>query len=279
MPAERKAYLTIDDSPTRHTDDLTDFLVREDVPAVLFCIGSAYKDLHLDCEGIEQNALPILNAIHKGFVIGNHTYTHRRSSELSYDEVISEIEKTENLIEQLYQEAGKPRPVKLIRFPHLDRGAGANIVDFEKAGPHRLDLLRLFTSGLNIDLQKPTAEQIDKKARIQNYLKREGFTADVYPGVKLPWYAQTEMAQARDSLMTFSTSDWMLNPDFREHSALWPYKSLDALKAKMDDDKDLQRTDTAHIILAHDHNNLFETTTELVRYMKAQNFKFEEIVP
>lgn len=279
MPAERRAYLTIDDSPTRHTDDLTDFLVQENVPAVLFCIGSAYQDLHVQCEGIEQNALPVLNAIHKGFVIGNHTYTHRRSSEMSYDEVIREIEKTEELIEQLYREAGKIRPVKLIRFPHLDRGAGANIVDFDKAGPYRNALLHLFTSGLNIDLQKPTWEQLDKKAAIQEYLEREGFTAHVYPGVTLPWYTQTEMADARDSLMTFSTADWMLNPDFREYSASWPYKSLNALKRKIDDDRDLQRTDTAHIILAHDHNNLFETTIELVRYMKAQNFTFEEIVP
>ena len=279
MQDKRRAYLTIDDSPTRHTDDLTDFLVQEDVPAVLFCIGSAYQDLHVQCEGIEQNALPILNAIHKGFVIGNHTYTHRRSSELTFDEVIAEIEKTEDLIEQLYREAGKIRPVKLIRFPHLDRGAGANIVDYDKAGDHRDALLHLFTSGLNIDLQKPTWEQIDKKAKIQDYLKKEGFTANVYPGVTLPWYVKTEMAAARDSLMTFSTADWMLNPDFREYSAPWPYKSLAALKGKIDDDKDLQRTDTAHIILAHDHNNLFETTIELVRYMKAQNFTFEEIAP
>lgn len=280
MHAKRKAYLTIDDSPTRHTDDLTDFLVNENIPAVLFCIGSAYKDLHLDCEGIEQNAGPILNAIHKGFVIGNHTYTHRRASELSYAEVIDEIEKTENLIEQLYREAGKIRPVKLIRFPHLDRGTGAYVVDFDCADEkYRDTLLHLFTSGLNITLQKPTWEQIDKKAKIQEYLKKEGFTAQVYPGVTLPWYVNTEMAQARDSLMTFSTADWMLNPDFREHSAPWPYKSLAALKSKIDLDKDLQRTDTAHIILAHDHNNLFETTVELVRYMKAQGFEFQEIVP
>lgn len=277
MPVKRQAYLTIDDSPTKHTDELTDFLAKENIPAVLFCIGSAYKDLHLECEGIEQNPGPILRAIEKGFVIANHTYTHRRSSELTFEEIIVELEKTEKLIDDLYKQAGKARPVKLMRFPHLDRGAGGWIVDYNTAGIYSGKLKELFLGGLNINLNPPTDEQRNKKARIQGYLKHEGFTADVFPGVTFPWYTDTELGQAQDCLMTFSTSDWMLNPDFQAAGHRWQYNTIEELKLKIDIDPDLQSDQSAHIILAHDHNNLFGTVRELVRHMKVQGFEFKDI--
>ncbi|NBX66614.1 MAG: polysaccharide deacetylase family protein [Proteobacteria bacterium] len=274
-----KAYLTIDDSPTKHTEELTDWLLKNDIPAVLFCIGSAYKDLHVECEGIEQNPEPILNAIKKGFVVANHTYTHRRSSEMSFEEVVDEIEKTEALIEELYKQAGIPRLHKLIRFPHLDRGAGGWIVDFNQSGPHEAVHKSLFFDGLNVKPTPPTPEQIEKKAKIQDYLKREGYTAEVFEGVTHPWYAETEMAEARDSLMTFSTSDWMLNPDFTNYSEEWgwSHKTLAALKNKIDTDAHLWRDDSAHVILAHDHNRMFETTRDLIAHMQSKGMEFIKI--
>lgn len=271
-----KAYLTIDDSPTNHTEELTDWLVANDVPAVFFCIGSAYKDLHVECEGIEQNPEPILNAIKKGFVIGNHTYTHRRSSEMPLEEIIAEIEKTESLIEGLYKQAGVARAHKLIRFPHLDRGTGAWIVDFDAAGEHRKVQEDLFFGGLNVKPVPPTPEQVEKKRRIDEYLKREGYTAEVFEGVTIPWYAETEMAEARDSLMTFSTADWMLNPDFTKYSEEWgwPHKTLASLKNMIDTDAHLWREDSNHIVLAHDHNGLFGTTRDLIAHMKQKGMEF-----
>lgn len=271
---EKIAYLTIDDSPTRHTDDLTDFLSARGIPAVLFCIGDAYTDLHLQCEGIRQRPDPIRRAIEKGFLIGNHTTTHRRSSELTLDEIIAEIETTETLIDRLYREAGRARPCKVIRFPHLDRGAGGWIVDYTAAGTHGDTLKNLFGAGLNITLDPPTEAQIEKKMRIQEYLKREGFTADIYPGVTFPWWCDTEMVTAADSLYTFSTSDWMLNPDFADHAHGWAYRSLDALKEKIDNDPWLHAGDSANIVLAHDHNNLFDVVTALVDHMQARGIRF-----
>jgi peptidoglycan/xylan/chitin deacetylase (PgdA/CDA1 family) len=269
----RKAYLTIDDSPTNHTDALTDFLVANDILATLFCIGSAYKDLHVECEGIEQNPDPIQRAIEKGFVIGNHTYTHRRSSELSFEEVVSEIEKTEALIDGLYRKAGVARPCKLMRFPHIDRGCGGWVVDYDAAGPYRGDLMELFGSGLNITLQKPSAENVEKKEKIQAYLKREGFVTDVFKGVTFPWY-QGEMKESRDALYTFSTSDWMMNPDLRRYSDPWQYKSVEALKGKIDDDQWLTDENSTHIILAHDHNNMLDVTTGLISHMRKSGIEF-----
>lgn len=270
----RDAYLTIDDSPTRETDALVDFLVAHDIPATLFCIGGAYKDMHIQCEGMEQNPGPILRAIEKGFLIGNHTYTHRRSSELSFADVVTEIEQTERMIDALYRQAGKTRPAKIMRFPHIDRGAGGWVVDYNAAGPHKSALMELFGSGLNIALTPPSAEQVEKKHKIQEYLTREGFVTDIYAGVNFPWY-QGEMRASRDLLYTFSTSDWMLNPDLGRYAAPWAYKSLDALKGKIDDDVWLRDGDSAHIILAHDHNHLtLDVTVPLIMHMLKSGIQF-----
>lgn len=270
----RDAYLTIDDSPTHETDAMVDFLVARDIPATLFCIGGAYKDMHIECEGIEQNPGPILRAIEKGFLIGNHTYTHRRSSELEFEEIVADIEKTESLIDGLYRQAGKARPAKLMRFPHIDRGAGGWVVDYDAAGPHKAALMELFGSGLNITLAPPTQAQVDKKQKIQDYLKREGFVTDIYSGVTFPWY-QGEMRASRDLLYTFSTSDWMLNPDLARYAQPWAYKSLGALKAKIDDDPWLGEAGSTHIILAHDHNRLtMDVTAPLIAHMQDSGIRF-----
>ncbi len=269
-----KAYLTIDDSPTRHTDEMTDWLVANDIPAVLFCIGSSYTDLHLQCEGMEQNPAPIQRAIEKGFVIGNHTWTHRRSSELSYKEIISEIEKTERTIDAIYRAAKKPKTHKLLRFPHIDRGCGGWVVDYNAAGKYRDILKEMFVGGLNIKLTPPTEEQKEKKDLIQTYLKKEGYSAEAFKGVTFDWYQHTEMKDAADSLYTYSTSDWMINPDFKDYSKDWQYQSLDALKKKIDDDATLKDEKSAHIILAHDHNNLCTGTKGLIAHMKQNGIEF-----
>src|SRR5690606_23127546 len=130
-------------------------------------------------------------AIEKGFVVGNHTWTHRRASELGYDDVVAEIEKTESMIDNLYRKAGKARTAKLLRFPHLDRGAGGWIVDYDRAGRHGDTLKELFGAGLNITLAPSSEKQIETKARIQDYLAREGYITDIFRGVTFPWYTET----------------------------------------------------------------------------------------
>lgn len=275
MTAQKKrAYLTIDDSPTKQTDMFTDWLVANDIPAVIFAIGGAYKDMHLECEGINQNPGPIHRAIEKGFLIGNHTYSHRRSSTMPLADIIAEIEKTESLIEGLYKQANKTRNHKMIRFPHLDRGCGGHIVDYDAARAKGYDLQPLFLKGLNIKLAPPTPEQLEKKAALQEYLAREGYSAKGFLGVTFDWYANTEMGSARDSLYTYSTSDWMMNPDFEPYRKDWEYQSVDALKKKIDDDEYLQSDQSVNIILAHDHNNMFKVASGLVAHMKKSGIEF-----
>ncbi|MBO7452607.1 MAG: polysaccharide deacetylase family protein [Clostridiales bacterium] len=103
------AILTIDDMPQNNTKAIIDYLCSMGIKCVFFTIG----------ELLEKNPEPALYAISKGFVIGNHTYTHAKLNEISYEEGIEEIEKTEKLLNDLYEKAGVERPVKLFRFPYL----------------------------------------------------------------------------------------------------------------------------------------------------------------
>lgn len=271
------AYLTIDDSPTSQTDRLTDALAARGIPAVLYCIGGSYTDLGVPGEGIEQNPAPIVSAIEKGFVVGSHLYSHRRTSELSYEEVIGEIEKTERLIEDCYRQAGVARPAKLLRFPHLDRGCGGWIVDYDAVPEYGDALMRLFSQGLNITIDPPGDALREKKNKIQDYLARQGFTADVFKGVEYPWYRHSEMATARDALYTYSTADWMLNPAFTDYAADWPFRSLEDLQAKIDRDPALLNHPSADIILMHDHEGLLEQNLALLDYMADKGTTFQSV--
>lgn len=111
-----KAILTIDDIPQNNTKAIVDYLVSKNIKAVFFTIG----DL------LDKNPENALYAISKGFVIGNHTYTHPFLSKMTYDEAIAEIEKCEKSIEAVYARAGVERPVKLFRFPYLDARTDLN---------------------------------------------------------------------------------------------------------------------------------------------------------
>lgn len=257
-----RAYLTIDDSPSSRTDDLIDALKERDIPALLFCRG----------DRLEKNTQVIVCAIEKGFVIGNHAFSHTRFSTLSFEQCAEEIEKTEKLIEAAYKSANKKRPGKYFRFPHMDRGAGGWVVDYDAVPEHRETLLKLFGDGLNIDLKPPSADMLEKKERLQKYLKKSGFKPPCSPP-SLNWYTQTEMATAVDAMFTYSTADWMIT---RRHAGKWPYKTLDDLKKKIDSDPFLWHENSAHIILSHDQDETVDTTIALVDYMRGKGFEFLE---
>ncbi|MBO7425863.1 MAG: polysaccharide deacetylase family protein [Clostridiales bacterium] len=103
------AILTIDDMPQNNTRAIVDYLVSKNIKCVFFTIG----DL------LDKNPESAIYAISKGFVIGNHTYTHAKLNELSYEDAVAEIEKCEKSLNAVYEKAGVKRPVKLFRFPYL----------------------------------------------------------------------------------------------------------------------------------------------------------------
>ena len=273
----KEAYLTIDDSPTKHTSDFVDWLSARDIPAILFCVGSSYEDLGIPCEGIEQNPEPIRKAIDHGYLIGNHTYNHVRFSETPIEEMKEQILKTERVIDRLYKEAGRSRSHKVFRFRDIDRGCGTWVVDFNQTDAYTPVIQDLFWKGVNLNPITPTAQDFEKKEQFQEFLKSEGFSADLYKDINFDWYQNTEMAEALDSLYTYSTSDWMINPDFKEFSKDWLYNSEAALKKKIEEDEWLGYEGSANIILAHDHNNLFEHTIALIEHIVTkQGIKFRE---
>jgi peptidoglycan-N-acetylglucosamine deacetylase len=255
------AYLTIDDSPSAETGMLTAWLMEKNIPALLFCRG----------DRLEKNPAAIVEAIRRGFTIGNHAWSHSRFSQLSFEEGVAEIEKTDALIDKAYEKAEITRPGKYFRFPHMDRGTGGWVVDYDAAPEHKDTLIKLFSDGLNIDLTPPSPDQIDKSHRLRAWLKSKGFTAPPFAGIKFDWYAETEMSDAIDAMFTYSTADWAVGP---RHAGKWLYKNADDLKKKIDEDSWLRRKDSRHIILMHDQDDLFAITRGLLEHMQTRGVHF-----
>ena len=118
----KKIYLTIDDSPSKHTSQKVDFLKKHQIPAVFFCRG----------EYIPQLKDQVVYAIQQGFLIGNHSYSHPYFSHLSLADCIGEIHMTETLIDDCYRQAGISRPCKIVRLPYGDRGTQETVPQIQK---------------------------------------------------------------------------------------------------------------------------------------------------
>lgn len=258
----RQAYLTIDDSPSNQTGQLLDWLQTRNIQALFFCIG----------ERLEANMDVMERAVAEGHILGNHSYTHPRSSLVGLDAMLAEIDRTETLIEQVYTQAGATRPARYFRFPHMDRGMGGYIVDFDALGPDERNIVvPLFRDGLNIALVPPTADQKHLRDRLQEGLSARGFVTPPFTGVTFPWYTKTEMGEAVDAMYTYSTSDWMLLP---RHKGKWPWASVADLNRRADSDVQLASSQSRHIILAHDKDDLFTDEVALLQHLLDNDVHF-----
>jgi peptidoglycan/xylan/chitin deacetylase (PgdA/CDA1 family) len=124
-------YLTIDDGPAsmelgnynyfgdrkEYLEKLISLLWQKQYIAIFFWVG---KNLEAALRDSEFRAL-LIECVRKGFIVGNHSYTHRAFSRLSVQEIFQEIDKTDERIDWLYKEAGVKRQNKLLRFPYGDR--------------------------------------------------------------------------------------------------------------------------------------------------------------
>lgn len=258
----RGAYLTIDDSPSTRSDDLVDFLEERDVPAIFFCRG----------DRLENNATSMVRAVERGMVIGNHAYSHQRYSEISYEEMVEEIQKTDAIIDNIYGMANVERPGKYFRFPHLDRGCGSQVVNYEAFDPlEKKSVLAAFTEGLNvIKFDSITDEQKEKRDKLQNFLKQSGFVSP-FTRVTHDWYQHEEVQSAHDCLFTFSTCDWMLT---KRHEGRWRFKTTEDLKSKITYDKNLNANKSVSVVLVHDQAEIMDITIELIEFMLECKFSF-----
>lgn len=104
LQTEKKIALTFDDGPNEMTILILDVLKRYNAKATFFCIG----------KNIEIHPDILKKTIEEGHCIGNHSYSH--SSFFDFyrkKQVLSEIEKTDDLIESIL---GKK--TKLFRPPY-----------------------------------------------------------------------------------------------------------------------------------------------------------------
>ncbi|MDS0525634.1 polysaccharide deacetylase family protein [Clostridium sp. SHJSY1] len=107
-----KAYLTIDDGPTKNTKKIVDFLVSKNIPSIMFFTG----------ENILKYREEAIYALKKGVIIGNHSFTHVPFSQITLKKDICEIESQEKQLDLLYKEAKVTRKYKIFRFPYGDKG-------------------------------------------------------------------------------------------------------------------------------------------------------------
>jgi peptidoglycan-N-acetylglucosamine deacetylase len=255
-----EAYLTIDDGPSERFEALVDFLAERKIPAVFFNRG----------DYMEARPEAVIYGIRKGYVMANHTYSHRRASELSFEETCLEIERTDRILGDLYNKADVSRPGKYFRFPYMDRGMGPYFAENFPA-EHEAAHLDLLSGGLGHKPEVPGMCLIDKKRKIQAFLKQLGYAPLPVRNVTVPWYAQTEMATAIDSLCTFSTSDWAL---LERHKGKHGVDRVQDLKDKIDSDPWLKNEKSAHIVLAHDQAEIHEVTKSLIVHFLQRGFQF-----
>lgn len=118
-PDDRVIALTFDDGPGPYTTQIAETLTDLDVPATFFVVGSQ-----------AARSPEIVASLAAGnHTVAGHSWSHRRTGELDDDEVISESERTAELVARL---TGHPAPY--VRPPYgNDAGRFAAILE-----PHGL---------------------------------------------------------------------------------------------------------------------------------------------
>lgn len=100
-----KIVLTFDDGPTLdHTPRILDTLAECHVPALFFVVGE-----RVQAPGARE---VLRRAAREGHLIGNHSFSHPNLTEVSQEEIYSQIKRTHDLISEF-----EPR-CKLFRPPY-----------------------------------------------------------------------------------------------------------------------------------------------------------------
>jgi len=91
-PSENVVYLTFDDGPdSRNTVSVIDILLEYDVSATFFFTG----------ENIRRNEDVVKKAFDAGFPIGLHGYSHTSFLNMTSDDIIAELNETNDLLEAI----------------------------------------------------------------------------------------------------------------------------------------------------------------------------------
>ena len=195
---------------------------------------------------LEKNPLPIEYAIRNGITIGNHGFAHKPAGEMEPQEWADDVELCEHLIEAAYRRCDIERKAKYYRFPYIDRG--------DRVKQEQTD--------------KSTIIENEKTQTLQDYLHEQHF---YQPFRKMP---PSYPKKAHDCLYTFTSRDWMLNS---KHRGKHEIKSLDDLKARVDEDISLKNEIQNHVIIMHDQEKNHEEVCALIDYFCEIGFELLDV--
>ncbi|MBN2005875.1 MAG: polysaccharide deacetylase family protein [Anaerolineae bacterium] len=229
----KRAYLTIDDAPSRDFMPKMEYLHRRNIPAIFFCEGKR----------IRGNEEALQAAIQRGFLLGNHSYSHPHFSDLPVEECQQEILKTDELMDSLYRSAGVERPAKYFRFPYFDAGDSASGTAYE--------------SGQSAPSEMLQRKYDDKRQKLQEYLRELGYRRPPFEGVNSRYFGPA-LFSGVDVRCTYDQAEYWWN----KADAPWGLSSEAAILARIEENdpyngRPLNCDDTVNIILVHDHK---ETT-------------------
>lgn len=224
-------YLTIDDSPSKHMKAKVDYLHKQRIPAIFFCIGKL----------MQTNPEAVRYAIKKGFVIGNHSYSHPHFSKILLEEGFDEIKETDEIIDSVYLQSGVKRKAKVFRFPYGDKGG--EFVSFTR-------LNRFFAFNTLIGKQR--------KRKFQSFLRDLGYRQPMFEHLHYPYYVKHGLDKDADVFWTY---------DFEEYRL-----SLDEVFRRMKEKNPRQggrltNRDSADILLLHDHDATKEQFFNIIDHL------------
>ena len=227
----KHAVLTMDDIASNNTRAIVDYLCSKKIPVLMFAWGERVLE-HYD------NAV---YALQKGAIVGNHSFTHPFFSKLTLKEGIEEIEKTEKLLDKLYQDAGVERKYRPFRFPYGDKGG-------------------------------------ENKDALQAYLREHGFNK--VKDTQIPYAIWKEMGLDKDidTFWTFDFAEYEIRPGsgVTMENILTRAEEVNPELGK----SLLTDEDGSHLLLIHAHDETEELVPEyyktLIQKLLDHGFVFDE---
>lgn len=243
----KEVYLTIDDCPSKDFRQKVDFLKKNKIPAILFCIGKLMKERPED----------IMYAIKKGFIIGNHSYSHPFFNLISLKRAYEEIKRTDEIINELHKKARVKRKFKFFRFPYGNKGG-------------RFSLWMIFIWSPLRDIVNGKLFFGKRKEReIQKYLTGLGYRQPKFTGIKYSYFSRLGLDKDADVFWTY---------DFEEYWRKDVNKIISLMGRKNPrQGGSLASKESRDIVLIHDHDNTKEAFFRIINEMIKKQIKFKEI--